>query len=47
LKRADNAAFEDRPETFNRVGVYGANNILLAVMIDRLSIVFGQAVRAN
>jgi len=38
---ADNAALEDRPETFNRVRVERADYVLLAMVIDRLTIVFG------
>jgi hypothetical protein len=36
LEAADNTAFEDGPKTLNRVGVDRADNILLAVVIDRL-----------
>jgi hypothetical protein len=38
VERADYTAFEDRPKAFNRVGVNRADNVLLAVMIDRLMI---------
>ncbi len=44
VERADHAAFEDRPESFNRVGMDRADHILLAVVIDRLVIVSGQSV---
>jgi hypothetical protein len=43
VERADHATLEDRPEAFNRVGVDGADNVLLAVVVDRLVIVFGQS----
>ena len=44
VERADHAALEDRPEALNRVGVNGTDNILLAMMVDRLPGIFGQAV---
>ena len=44
VESANNAAFEDRPETLNRIGMNRADDVLLAVVIDRLVIVFGQAV---
>jgi hypothetical protein len=28
VEGADNAAFHQRPETFNRVGVHGTNNVI-------------------
>ncbi len=31
---ADNAAFQDRPEPFNRVGVNRANNVLVFAVLD-------------
>src|ERR1700747_392730 len=34
VERADNAAFEDRPKTFNRVGVNCADYVLMFVVID-------------
>ena len=34
VERADNAALQDRPETFNRVGVNGTNDVLMSVVID-------------
>jgi len=42
MEAADDPALEDAPKTFNRIGVHRADNILLAVVIDRLMIVFGQ-----
>jgi hypothetical protein len=44
VEASDNAAFEDRPETLNRIGMNGTKNVLLFVVIDRLMIVFGQPV---
>jgi hypothetical protein len=44
VERTDATTFEDRPETLNRVRVNRTNNILLAMVIDRLPIVFGQSV---
>jgi hypothetical protein len=44
VEATNNTAFEDAPEAFNRVGMNRADNILLAVVIDRLMIVFGQPV---
>ncbi len=44
MESTDDAALEDRPEAFNRIGVNSANSILLAVVIDRLLIVFGQPI---
>jgi hypothetical protein len=43
VEAADNPALEDRPKAFNRVGMDRADYVLLAVVIDRLVIVFGQA----
>ncbi len=34
MERADDAAFEDRPETFNRIRVHCSDNVLAAMMID-------------
>jgi hypothetical protein len=44
VKAADDTALEDGPKTFNRVRVDRTDNVLLAVVIDRLVIVFGQSV---
>lgn len=43
VEATNNPAFEDRPKTLNRVGMDRADYVLLAVVIDRLVIVFGQA----
>lgn len=40
---ADNSAFEDRPETFNRVRMNGTDNVLMGAVHDRLVRVFGQS----
>jgi hypothetical protein len=40
---ADNAAFEDRPETFNRGGVNCTNNILVRLVLNRLARIFARA----
>lgn len=41
VKRANNAAFEDRPETFNRVGVDRPDDVLtLGVVHNAVRIVF-------
>jgi hypothetical protein len=34
VERANHAAFEYRPEPFNRVRVNGANNVLALMVID-------------
>src|SRR5258708_16760242 len=55
VERADHAALEDRPEAFNRVRVYGANNVLIARVIDdgvlRIAVleaaVAGEVIRAK
>jgi hypothetical protein len=33
VERADNAALEDRPEAFNRIGVHRADDVLLCAMV--------------
>ena len=44
VKRADNAAFENRPEAFNRVGVNCANNVLAHFMVHFLARILPQSV---
>jgi hypothetical protein len=44
MERADNAAFEDRPKTLNRVGMHRANNVLFCLVLDSLARIFLQAV---
>jgi hypothetical protein len=34
VERADDAAFEDAPETLNRLGVNGTHNVLALVVVD-------------
>src|SRR6185312_1639159 len=41
VERADNAAFEDRPEAFNRVGVDRADDVLALGVVDNRMRVFG------
>jgi hypothetical protein len=43
VERADYAAFEDRPETFNRVGVNRTDNVLLVTVFYGLARIFLQA----
>src|SRR5271168_1453796 len=43
VEAANNPAFEDRPKTLNRIRMDRADHVLLAVMVDRLMIVFRQA----
>jgi hypothetical protein len=44
VKRADHTAFEDGPETFNRVRVNRADDILVLRVHDALTRIFGQTV---
>jgi hypothetical protein len=44
VERADDAAFEYRPETFNRIRVYGTDDILTLLVLDRLAWIFCQPV---
>src|SRR6185312_3282870 len=44
VERPHDAALEDAPEAFNRVGMDRADNVLARAMIGRAAIVFLQAV---
>lgn len=47
VERADHASFEDRPETFNRVGVNRADNVLAFVVIDSQARILAQIVAVS
>jgi hypothetical protein len=52
VERADNPAFKDRPEAFNRVGMNGADDILPLHMVDGgvreiVAKMFGNALRLH
>jgi hypothetical protein len=44
VERADDAAFEYRPETFNCIRVYGTDDVLALLVLDRLAWIFCQPV---
>ena len=43
VEAANDTSLKDAPKAFNRVGMERADNVLLAVVIDRLVIVFVEA----
>src|SRR5580693_3776650 len=44
VERADDAAFEYRPETLNRIHVYGTDDVSALLVLDRLAWIFCQPI---